>query len=540
MIGFYSENKIEDKTKIVKLIVTKLKDLRMDTLEQEENSEVIVCQFFQEAYTNRLLPIIRSETNNYSFVEKNKRYEKDIYREISFKKDINSKKMTKAILAPGFKMSNPNKPTKSDVIESIYKSAQYQGNHKINYDNFKIDTVGEPELIYMNVKLFMPDIKSIVITNGFTGDFSSILRGIFEGRCSELLRLFKNEAKIEVDKIKDNKLDIPFEEAINKYGDIKLLITEIEKQSVKIKSDQSSKDEIKKSKDMLAQSLYDVIEKTFGVLSKDLAETEDLKKQSLLNNLAENIGFKVDNNNIFPIFKVHHHDNLQKYFAKALFYKKNEMYDIVREYPDFLFIHKILFTFRNGLKHSEKEETLQKIKKEKLLEYKDVAYRIILIILKIKLKDIEQKNVETDNDSYLTNAYIDLENEFNIDILNQLPQEVKDNLVFINYCINELDFKESQYNIVKEVLNNLYSSFELILRKKIKDLPPKVSLGYLANRLEEVQNLNDMGKKLIKEIVLLRGHGSPSNEDILKMNKEKLVGLKEESYKLIKKLIGEF
>ena len=58
MIGFYSENKEEDRTKIVELIVSKLKDLRLDDDVQENKSEVIVYQFYQVAYTNELLPTI--------------------------------------------------------------------------------------------------------------------------------------------------------------------------------------------------------------------------------------------------------------------------------------------------------------------------------------------------------------------------------------------------------------------------------------------------------------------------------------------------
>ncbi len=70
MIGFYSEKKDEDKTKIVKLIVSKIKDLRLENNTEEDKNEVIVYQFYQEAYTNELLPIITQKINNFTFEDK--------------------------------------------------------------------------------------------------------------------------------------------------------------------------------------------------------------------------------------------------------------------------------------------------------------------------------------------------------------------------------------------------------------------------------------------------------------------------------------
>lgn len=103
MLGFYSDNKEEDRTKIVELIVSKLKDLRLDDDVQENKSEVIVYQFYQEAYTNELLPIITKELNDFSFDDKSHRF-KDYneYLQVEFKQSIGSKKNTTAILANKF------------------------------------------------------------------------------------------------------------------------------------------------------------------------------------------------------------------------------------------------------------------------------------------------------------------------------------------------------------------------------------------------------------------------------------------------------
>jgi len=182
MIGFYSEKKDEDKTKIVKLIVSKLKDLRLENNTEEDKNEVIVYQFYQEAYTNELLPIITQKINNFTFEDKSYKYEDyNEYSIIEFKRDISSKRNIRAIIANTYNRK-PYKPKKFDIIKTIFEHNQqkYTKYYNIDYKNFKIDTVGTPELVYLHVKLYMPNIESFVITNGFTNDFSPLLRKIFE------------------------------------------------------------------------------------------------------------------------------------------------------------------------------------------------------------------------------------------------------------------------------------------------------------------------------------------------------------------------
>jgi len=435
--------------------------LRLENNTEEDKNEVIVYQFYQEAYTNELLPIITQKINNFTFEDKSYKYEDyNEYSIIEFKRDISSKRNIRAIIANTYNRK-PYKPKKFDIIKTIFEHNQqkYTKYYNIDYKNFKIDTVGTPELVYLHVKLYMPNIESFVITNGFTNDFSPLLRKIFENQHSELLYLFRNETRIDVQKNKNLDIDIPFENSIDRYQNVKVLIKRIEKQSLILKEKKSNKDEIKKAKDLFVQSLYDVIEKTFEYISKDLMETKDLKNRKLLIELAKNIGFNVDEKEILPIFKVHNKNNLQKYFSKSLFYKKDELYEVARKYPNALFILKTLFNFRNGLKHSQKEEILKKIEIDKLFKYKDIIYDIISLILKVKQKnDKENGLMVEESDSYFNNAYLDLENELSIDTIKQLPQEVKDNLIHINFILGGMDFKKNQFSIVKDTLNNLYSS----------------------------------------------------------------------------------
>lgn len=543
MIGFYSAKKDEDKTKIVKLIVSKLKDLRLDDNVQDNKSEVIIYQFYQEAYTNELLPIITQELNDFSFDEKSYKFQDyDKYVQVEFKQSIGSKKNTKAILVNQFNKKF-YKPSKADIIKTIFEHNQqnYKESPTIDYKDFKIETVGDPELIYLHVKLYMPSIKSFVVTNGFTNDFSPILRKLFENQHATLLNIFKNETRVDAQKNQNSNTDIPFENSIDRYSNVKVLVKKIEEQSFILKNDDSSKDEIKETKDLFAQNLYDVIEKAFSYLSKDLEDTQDLKKKELLNKLAQDCGFKVDNKKYLPIFNVHNNDNLQKYFAKALLYKKDELYDLAIKYPNILFILEILFDFRNALKHSgQREETLLKIQTEKLFEYKDIIYKSLSIILRVKQRNIKHQNImDNDSDVHSINAYLDLENEFGIDIVNQFPQEVKDNLLSINFVLNGMDFEQNKSAVVNEVLTKLYSSIELLLRKKINNLPEKTSLGYIYNILVDRKSLSENDLKLINEVKKLRKHGNLSLEDISHIKEKALRELKNSSFLFIRKLYEE-
>ena len=542
MIGFYSEKKEEDKTEIVKLIVSKLKDLRLDDNVQENKSEVIIYQFYQEAYTYELLPIITQEINNFSFDGKSYKFQDyDEYVQVEFKQHIGSKRSSKAILVKEYN-KNFKKPSKTDIIKTIFEHNQqkYKESHTIDYKDFKIDTVGEPELIYLHVKLYLPNIESLVITNGFTNDFSPILRKLFENKHTTLLNILKNETRVDAEKNQNWNVDIPFESSINRYGEAKVLIEKIEKQSLILDKADSSK-EVEKAKDLLTQSLYDVIEKAFAYLSKNLEDTQDLKNKELLNKLAQDYGFNVDNKRDLPIFKVHNNDNLQKYFAKALLFKKDELYELAINYPNILFTLKELFDLRNALKHSgQREETLLEVNPENLFEYKEIIYKSISVILRVKQKSINTQGVTIDDtDSHLGNAHLDLENEFGIDVVKLFPQEIKDNLEWINFNLNGMDFEQNKITIVNEVLTKLYSSIELLLRKKINDLPKNVSLGYIYNILVDRKNLskNDLG--LIEEVIKLRGHGNLSLEDVFHIEEKDLKDLKNRTFLFIQKLYKE-
>ncbi|MEL0649926.1 hypothetical protein V6246_00745 [Algibacter sp. TI.3.09] len=586
-LGFFSDNEADDKTKIVSLILKKLKDLRIDSIENDdEKTEVKVYQFYQEAYTGKLLPIITEEQNTYSFPTNEYNFNENFnYKEVSFKAGIDAKRKTKAVLVKDFNSENDiKKPTKLQIVETIFKHNQskYKGSHKIDVKQFNIDLL-KPELLYLHTKLYIlkDNIDSFVITNGFTNDFSTVLRKLFSERHSTLLPLLRKNIRVDTDNRQD-KVEVPFEKSIIRYKIEKKLIVTIEKETLTINNTHTNKETIKASKSGLIASLYDLIELLFKRLSKDDSDSDSLKKRELLENIAKDIGFEI-NDKYLHILKVHSGDNLQKYLAKSLLYKKKELYDIASNYPDFLFVLSKLLKLRNGVKHSEKDKALENVDILELDEYKVMTYYLVTIILKIKNKNIEHKNLDTYNIELKQNALLNLEEELHFDIVCKLPEEIKKNLVNVNYFLS-LDFESNKYTIVKEVINNLYSSFEFILKKVVNTLDiVKEAIPAKEDLLAKVRERNELNESLYRvspkmienafnkkpaslgaymlvylyyksntenapkneyvsliEIVLAkRGHSSPTDEDLQNTNLKELQNLKELSFKHIEILIAE-
>jgi len=565
---------------IIHSVLKRLKDLNLSNNDKDiGDSEVSVYIFYQEAYTGELLPIVTKDIHQFSYPEKDKKFKENIYRQISFKQAISSKRDTEAFLVNNFS-KRAIRLTTEDIIKTIYLHNQknYDNFQKIDYQNFKIDLVNTNELIYLHTKLFIPknSIDSIVITNGFTNDYSTLFRKIYENQHQELIYHFRDGLKQGSDN-NNFKVNVPFEKEIKSFPDVFNNIKSIEINLEKLKKEED-KNKVKKFKEYLLTSLYDAIEKAFEVFTKELKDTESLKNKKSLHTLAQKAGFKLDTDRL-PIFNVSKSNNLQKFFAKSLLYKKSELYEVALKYPNFLYELSDLFNIRNGLKHSQKEDTLKKIEQQDIESFIDIVYTIISLILKVKQKNIENAIEENDDDIYFQNSFIDLEKELSIDVIRELPQEIKDNLISVNYYINELDFEYNKYNIVKETVNQLYSSFEYIFKNIVttlysntKDIkskneiiekideknleisllsvsPPNIenaqssknaSLGayflvYLYYQKEiDIEMINT-----IQTILSKRKHSTPTVEEVEKTTKEELQKLKNSSFNYIKKLMEE-
>jgi hypothetical protein len=591
MLGFFKKDengeitKDSDKREIIKLMLKKISQLNPEYIEKEDdekNIEVNIYQFYQEAYTNEILPLITKDINEFTFSENNQMYHENFYRKISFKENISNSREIKAILVDKFYKNKFTTPTQADLIKAIHlhNKNRYQGSHTIDYKDANID-ITEPELIYLHLKLYIPrsDIDSIIITNGFTNDYSTLLRKIFTSHHQELLQVFRGELKSDTDKVKDSNIDIPFESNIRKYPEIVTKIKNIEKNINILQDKLSSSKEIKNAK-LIAEKYYDTIEELLRILSEDLEDNNRIKNKDLLKSLAKDIGFKLDSQADLKVFGISSANNLQKYLAKSIIYKKNELYEIANKFPNLLNILDKLFIYRNGLKHSGREEVLEKIDDRELLKYKEMVYNITSTILKVNQKSINKNEFDSD-DSNRYNAYIAIESELGIDTMSKLPQEIKDNFELISFYLYENDFDANRHQVVENIINLLYSSLEFIIKKlintlylvDIKEIKIKEemleaiksrltlsdalltvrekmieqafknrggSLGaYMLIYLYFNDNTEQEEVELIENILKIRGHGNLTMEDVLKITQEQLETLKSNSVKYIKKLIEE-
>jgi len=577
MLGF-------DNTAVVELALKRLKALKLtfDDIEISQN-EVKVYTFYQESYTGELLPIMTLKNHEYSYPEKNSKYKEDYYRTITFKKDIHSSKKSEAILIDRY-LEYPSKPTYEDIIKTIYlhNKNDYKHYARVDYTNFNIDIVNTNEVIFLHVKLFIPNssIDNFIISNGFTNDYSTLLRQLYENNHQDLISYFRKELKQDVETEK-TEVKIPFDDRISHYADVEKNIRICEENYVKMQ-DLSSKNQMKHYKEVMLKGLYDGIENAFSTLVESLENTNGIRKKRVIMRRAIDAGFNLDMaKDMLPIFKVSKKDNLQKYLAKALLHKKNELYEIALNFPNFLYTLNNLFKLRNPLKHIDKEEAISKLDEKVLEKYRDEIYMVISMLLRIKQKKTDNE-VSHDDDLYFQNSYIDLEEELSIDILKKLPQEIQDNLVSVNYYLNELDFEDNKFAVVKESVNLLSSTFEYFFRDLIGliilDIEPIKSkddiLDYIKQRCEveldeslytvsptnieaaQKKNSASLGAyflvylsyqdeidtkivEIIQNILEGRKHGNPSMEVVEKTTLEELKKLKIDSFQLIKRLVEE-
>ena len=587
-LGFFSHNKKEDKTEILKLILKKIDSLSIEVIKNEldeKNVDVNIYQFYQEVYSNEVLPVVTKDVKNYSYSENNSKFHENYFRKIIFKPNISSSKTIESFLIDKFDKNNHTYPSQSDLIKTIFlhNQSDCETCHKIDYTDTNIDINEKPELVYLHTKFYIPssiNMEQIIITNGFTNGFSSLFRNIFMDQFQELLKLFRAESPVDVEKRKETDIKIPFDNHINHYPVIVSNIRNIEKAFPGLQDLLSDSKELKKAK-KIAETYYDIIEELLKNLTIDKKYNSSLKDKGLIKKSAKDIGFKISSKNKFKIFNVSSSkDNLQKYLAKAIIYKVKELYEIADKYPKFLYILEELFPYRNAFKHSDNESNIEKINENRLTQYKSIIYNLISIVLKINqtTNEIEYFN---DDIGYIQNAYIKLESELSIETMSKLPQEIKDNLVSINFYLSEEnDFDTNKYNTVKDVINTIYSTFEFILKKLVYNIPSdkkqqisdkeivlnkiqlsEISLGESLTSVGENmlnQALNNTGGSLgaymliylyfqdytehefislIEEILILRKHGVPTMEEVQNITKNKLDNLKKESYQYLEKLL---
>jgi hypothetical protein len=540
---------------------------------------------YQEVYTKKMLPIITKDINSTVDIKKSFFNKEKNADEIHFKKDISDRCLIKALCIDEFDKTY-HKPNQKDILKIIYLHNQkdYEESHKIDYKDFNIDIIDKPELVYIHSKLYIPinDINHIVITNGFTNDFESLFSKIYKDKHTELMQLFQKELKSDYDNKQRKQLVIPFTNNIKKYPKIIELIRSIEKDIKVLKSENSSSNDVKNSSRVI-ERFYDTFEELFLILSKGIKDNKILRNQKLLQNISESIGFKIYKETHIPILKVNISNNLQKYLAKCLINKKNELYEISSINPNFLYSLTKIFNVRNSIKHGDEKFDIEKIDIQDILKYKELLYKSIEIILKVSYQNIffTEEEDETYDDIYINNAQIDLIEDLPIDTMNKLSQNLRDNLSSINFYLNYDNFNTNIYMSVTETCNQLSATFEQIIRniintlylndikqiitkeevlQKVKD---KVEINDALSTVQEKSIENTIKKQsgslgaymliyiyynddvtqkdvdLIQTILKLRKHGNPTMEDIQKIGFEELQIVRNNSLKYIIKLMAE-
>ncbi len=580
---------LDNKKDLIKLFLRKINDNRLsESLNENENkedaTEFVVYQLYQEVYTSEMLPIITKDIN--SIVEvKNSFYNKEMNaQEVHFKKEISDNKPTKAFYIDQFE-KRYNKPNQNDILKTIHlHNRDYGESFKIDYKNFNLNMIDNPELVYIHTKLYIPtsDINHVILTNGFTNNFSSLFSKIFKNNHLELIQSFKKGLKSDYDTNQKKQLPIPFTNDIKKYPKIIELIKSIEKDTEKIQNINSKSKEVKNSS-LVIVKIYDTFEELFSILAQGIKDNKILQNKKLLERTAKDIGFNIYEKSNIPILNVYTSNNLQKYLAKCLISRKNELYEIASINPNYLYNLTKLFNIRNSIKHGDEKFDIGKISIQDIVKSKKLLYKTIEVLLKVKYEKIHININEYEDyeDIHKNNAQINLEEELSIDVMSKLSQELKDNLVSISFYLNDDNFITNKYISVTETCNLLAATFEQIVRNIIntlylndnnslitkdevlKKIKEKVVIGINLSTVQDNTIKNALKKQsgslgsymliyiyyndnveqkdvdLIETVLKLRKHGNPSIEEVQNISLEELKLVKSDSLKYIKKLMKE-
>ena len=373
---------------------------------------------------------------------------------------------------------------------------------------------------------------------------------MLESNFLNLIRELKEKRKVESNI--DEKIELPFN--LKNFPQIKSYFINIEKELKEY--DKKDANQIQKSKEKVLLNLFDLIEKSFEMLSQGV--NIKVSKQRVLNILLQKYNFKYENNYILFYEKS---NSIQEYFAKSLLANKDEIKELeIYSKKSLAFIEKLL-KLRNDLKHSKRVD----LSKIDIKKYREIGYNIVKILLNLRNKQSEE-NISYDEE-LMFNVYYDVKKDF-FDEYSLMDEFIKDKLCDIYFYLNEIGYNKDKFNVTKEVVNSIYSIFEYILKNKIKyedkgfskedvlnefkNLPielksvresmfEKAKQGYGSTLgaiyliyLKISKNKHNM-TNLITKIIKSRGHGN----DIKILTEEQLLDLKNESFKFIKKLIRE-
>jgi len=536
---------LEDRVDLIKAILDKI-----ETFEKNKKT-IIYLNFFQEAITHKLLPVVAENIDSFGVVKESYLKKRLNVKFIKFEKDQKDIKS----YALNFKEYKPN-PQKRDFFQAILKNNKNQSNSpyllKININKISNFKIVEPELVYLHTRFIIPESNKneFLISSGFDSGYLIELKDMLEINFSNLIIELKEKGKVESNI--NEKIELPF--GLEDFPQIKKYFINIEKELKEY--DNKDANQIQKSKEKVLLNLFDLIEKSFEMLSQGV--NIKISKERVLNILLQKYNFEYENNYILFYEKS---NSIQEYFAKSLLANKNEIKELeIYSKKSLAFIEKLL-KLRNDLKHS-KRVNLSKIDIKK---YREIGYNIVKILLNLKNKQSEE-NISYDEE-LIFNAYDDVKKDF-FDEYSLMDEFIKDKLCDIYFYLNEIGYNKDKLNVTKEVVNSIYSIFEYILKDKIKyedkgfskedvlnefkNLPielksvresmfEKAKQGYGSTLgaiyliyLKISKNKHNM-TNLISKIIKSRGHGN----DIKILTEEQLLDLKNESFKFIKKLIRE-
>lgn len=581
LIGFSSDDKTNDKTELVKFILSKLDNILSD---DDKKPNIEIFQFYQDAYSSKLLPVITKNYNEFSMPDKTYRLHKDKFGIECTGVEFSQKLNKRAIRAYLFDKYNKNAPneilSKKDFIKAILrhnKQKIYNNNEHtkhisyIDYSSFEISNL-EPELVFLHVKLIFLQENHFLITNGWTNDYSTDLIELFGDKFYyEISALRQKKITIDTDKNTNNKnIDLPFDGKIADYEKIYQLLCNIEEHIQIINRNDISSQEMDSCSSKIFEYLFDALENSLKYIAQNDIDTSSIKEVHTVQEIARSMGFKLDSKKI-SILKASGRENFQKYLCRTIIFKKDEIKELASKIPSFIILSNKLLEYRDHSKHGSQKKINFPLP-SKTMEIKELVYLALSIILKVKQKKVNLSEQEYDN-AYYENAFIFVEKDFYPHKISNLPSQLQATLIDL-WAIKESEF---DLNIVAQSINYVYKIFEILIQNileyelqdndnpspqeikeqvltkyKISDVlntvnpnsliqafKNKGTLGaYVLILLYYKNDFKDDDIRLLEKIIELRGHGNQELSTFQAITKEDFELFIDNTKILMKKLIS--
>ena len=487
---------------------------------QKVREEIKQYQIYQERISGEVLGIVTCDVDR--FIESSG----------GNKKEIKFEKNGETIKAKKIDKKEITKPRKDDIFKAIIKHNK-NGDFKIS-ENVDLIVPENREEIFLHCQVLLGRNSEFSVTNGFNGSISLELHKVLNEKCDEFMRDLRKDNRI------DEKKDSEYKKIYNDLRDEVLFNLN------RFNGGDTNK----------AKCIYDAYEQYFAYLVQKNNYTikHNLNKPECLSEIAKQMGFKVDR---VKLFSNDNKNNLKSHLARLLFNKNLILDELAEAESKFLIFLNELHDDRNKASHGGDKPHKKPMDEKELNTLKELLE---------STSGINAKSDEGNQNTNNHNGIVELEKEFNKDMMNKLSDDNINALVKVYDAVRRCKDREIlSLETFSDITQGLYKVCESVLlpyiqthKIKEKDVEKIRKIPWLSKVKEHnIKNAKEgreasLGAYIIiylsinkdeelpylKKLLDLRGHANPTIQDLKKTNIDELIALHKNTIEFIVKVIN--